>query len=335
MGAQINDEAFEGFSVAAPSTRPPKCSNPPKRKEWRQLSKPQRLAYLDAVKCLTTTKSITSFNNTLNRFDDFQAVHNSQTDQIHFVGFFILWHRYFVATYEKALREECGYRGAQPYWNVSQDATLTDINTLRSFDTEIFDPRYGFGGNGEYAEHTPANNPLNISGGTGGGCVQDGPFREGHFVTNFPTRSCLKRDFIPWIFNTFGQQSVVDSVQSQPDYATWALAIEGIPSFDVPNIHASGHFGVGGVLGQAGNAYNSPGEPLFYLHHGNLDRIFWEWQQQDLATRLRQVGGPVAPFDYGGVNVTLDFEVDIGELSGRVPLSQLMDIKGGFLCYEY
>lgn len=145
------------------------------------------------------------------------------------------------------------------YWNVSQDATLTDINTLASFDTEVFDPVFGFGGNGAYVEHTPENNPFNISGGTGGGCVEDGPFREGKFVTNFPTPSCLKRDFIPWIFNTFGQQSVVDAVQSQPDYTSFAFEIEGIPSFDKPSIHGSGHFGVGGVLGQAGNAYNSPG----------------------------------------------------------------------------
>jgi hypothetical protein len=29
-------------------------------------------------------------------------------------GHFILWHRYFVATYEKALRNECGYEGGQP-----------------------------------------------------------------------------------------------------------------------------------------------------------------------------------------------------------------------------
>lgn len=76
-------------------------------------------------------------------------------------------------------------------------------------------------------------------------------------------------------------------------------------------------------------------EPLFYLHHGNLDRIFWEWQKKDLPRRLHQVGGPVASFDYGGVNVTLDYQVNLGELAGNVPLSQLLDIKGGFLCYDY
>ena len=34
-------------------------------------------------------------------------------------GHFLAWHRYFVAAYEKALREECGYDGAQPYGQAS------------------------------------------------------------------------------------------------------------------------------------------------------------------------------------------------------------------------
>jgi tyrosinase len=29
-------------------------------------------------------------------------------------GHFALWHRYFTATYERYLREACGYKGAQP-----------------------------------------------------------------------------------------------------------------------------------------------------------------------------------------------------------------------------
>ena len=32
---------------------------------------------------------------------------------------FLSWHRFFTYTYEQALRNECGYQGYQPYWNVS------------------------------------------------------------------------------------------------------------------------------------------------------------------------------------------------------------------------
>ena len=124
-------------------------------------------------------------------------------------------------------------------------------------------------------------------------------------------------------------------VLSQPDYTSFAYALEGIPSFSQPNIHGGGHFGLGGLLGQAGNQYNSPGEPLFYLHHANIDRVLWLWQQKDLKRRLFEVGGPVKPLDYGGVNVTLDFEVDLGALAGSVKLRALLSTEGGVLCYTY
>ena len=76
-------------------------------------------------------------------------------------------------------------------------------------------------------------------------------------------------------------------------------------------------------------------DPIFYLHHGNLDRILWQWQQKDLETRLNQVGGPIEPFDYGGKNVTLDFKVNMGLLAEEVMLKDLLDVQGGTLCYTY
>jgi tyrosinase len=48
------------------------------------------------------------------RFDDFTVVHIQQTLNIHYTGNFQPWHRFFVYTYEKALRDECGYTGYQP-----------------------------------------------------------------------------------------------------------------------------------------------------------------------------------------------------------------------------
>lgn len=51
----------------------------------------------------------------------------------------------------------------------------------------------------------------------------------------------------------------MEDVLAQEDYTSFARAIEKVRSFDQPNIHGSGHFGVGGVLGTVGNAANSPG----------------------------------------------------------------------------
>ncbi|OOQ82521.1 monooxygenase [Penicillium brasilianum] len=324
-----------GESLAA------QCKNPPQRKEWRQLTKSERSSYLNAVTCLARKPDVTGgLQNATNLFQSFQATHSEQNGDIHWVGFFALWHRYFTATYERYLREVCGYKGAQPYWNWSLDASATDNSSMAIFETDIFDNDYGFGGNGKpFLTATAAENAFNLTGRTGGGCVQDGPFRKGKFFLNVGQpqgqSDCLRRDWIPWILNYFGRQSLVDHVESQPDYTSFARALENIPSFSAPNIHGSGHFGVGGVLGTLGNSAHSPGDPLFYLHHANLDRVLWNWQQKDLPARLHEVGGPIEPFDYSGQNVTLDFEINIGKLAGNATLEQLLNTQGDVLCYDY
>lgn len=132
------------------------------------------------------------------------------------------------------------------------------------FETEIFDSEYGFGGNGKpFLPATAAENSFNLTSRTGGGCVQDGPFRKDKFFLNVGQpkgqSDCLRRDWIPWIMNYFARQSLIDHVESQPDYTSFARALENIPSFNHPNIHGGGHFGVGGVLGTLGNSAHSPG----------------------------------------------------------------------------
>lgn len=141
------------------------------------------------------------------------------------------------------------------------------------FETDIFDSDYGFGGNGKpFLTATAAENAFNLTGRTGGGCVQDGPFRKGKFFLNVGQpqgqSDCLRRDWIPWILNYFGRQSLVDHVEIQPDYTSFARALENIPSFSAPNIHGSGHFGVGGVLGTLGNSAHSPGGKSIFTESG-------------------------------------------------------------------
>lgn len=82
---------------------------------------------------------------------------------------------------ENALRDECGYAGTIPYWDsprFSDDQTRSKV--FDGSDTS-------FGGNGEFLaeDHGPfaviipglvANITTHFPAGTGGGCVQDGPF---------------------------------------------------------------------------------------------------------------------------------------------------------------
>ena len=58
-----------------PSIAPYKpCQNPTVRHEWRSLSREEKNAYLDAVKCLRTIPSRLGLNHTL--YDDFPYFHS-------------------------------------------------------------------------------------------------------------------------------------------------------------------------------------------------------------------------------------------------------------------
>lgn len=87
----------------------------------RALTDVEKKDYIDAVLCLQQHPAITkeqfannSDLNPINRYDDFHAVHNLQTPNIHFVGHFASWHRYMMQEYERTLRDVCGYKGSQP-----------------------------------------------------------------------------------------------------------------------------------------------------------------------------------------------------------------------------
>jgi tyrosinase len=47
----------------------------------------------------------------------------------------------------------------------------------------------------------------------------------------------------------------------------------------INGIHGSVHIWTGGTMG----TYDSPADPVFWLHHGNLDRLWWQWYNNPLA----------------------------------------------------
>lgn len=242
------------FTSLASSLKP-LCNDPIMRREWRTLSPSEKQSYLDAVECITTKPSLTPpFNNSgvRSRYDDLLYTHIQQTFSIHYVGHFLPWHRYLVATYEHILRAECGYEGAQPYW----DWTL-DVGTDDAFvSSPVFDPELGFGGNGPYVEGN-ASDPFAVPGRTGGGCVADGPFTErDDFVHLGPASSvsynpqCLKRDLSPSFARRYLGMNQTELTLRQADFGWFARVVEGGPSFDASGIHGGGHYGVGGTYGE-------------------------------------------------------------------------------------
>lgn len=95
--------------------------------------------------------------------------------------------------------------------------------------------------------------------------------------------------------------------------------------------HPGGHIGVGGVMGDMDS---SPGDPLFFLHHGFIDRNWWVWQESDPTNNLYQISGyttKTAPF----VEVTLEYVLSSWGVLPDVTIDEVMDTVGGYLCYDY
>lgn len=79
--------------------------------------------------------------------------------------------------------------------------------------------------------------------------------------------------------------------------------------------------------------YKKPIDPIFYLHHANLDRIWWNWQQVN-PSRLYEVSGrsAITPLYQ---NITLDFGLDMGGFAPTEPIREVMDIYSEPMCYTY
>lgn len=59
-------------------------------------------------------------------------------------------------------------------------------------------------------------------------------------------------------------------------------------------VHAGGHFTIGGLQY---DQFTSPGDPAFYFHHTQVDRMWTLWQNLDIETRGKEISGPSVWFD--------------------------------------
>lgn len=74
-------------------------------------------------------------------------------------------------------------------------------------------------------------------------------------------------------------------------------------------------------------------DPIFFLHHTNVDRIWWLWQQANYTARAFDYSGP----EFGGVNGTLNTVLQMLGLSGAADaiVGDYMETNTTRLCYKY
>lgn len=109
-------------------------------------------------------------------------------------------------------------------------------------------------------------------------CVQDGPFknlRPAWYRGRWAPK-CLTRQFDPpsaistngrWMLANWYTTAFMDYPRYATPYSSFRTALEG-------RGHAQVHGGIGGDLEPTNT---SPNEPLFLLHHTNVDRYWWTW----------------------------------------------------------
>ncbi|KAJ6504088.1 tyrosinase, partial [Mycena vitilis] len=304
----------------------------------RALTNVQKSDYIIAVQCLQRLPSTTSnLRGAMTRFDDFQAIHVVLSEAVHLVGQFLPWHRRLLNLFETALREECGFQGALPYWDWSQDVD-SGIPLVQS---PVFDAVYGFGGNGaDIPNYTGQFGNLSIMAsagwvapGAGGGCVTDGPFAAYNLSvgpgTN-TTNHCLQRAFNDNIRGFLSGARVAEVIQ-QTTFEAFRTQLEGAPVTATMRLHDAGHNAVGGEMA---DRFSSPGDPIFYLHHAFLDKLWWQWVGMNFSSRVTEISGRLTA-DPPYSNVTLDSELGMMEFAPTVTVKEVMDIRNDLLCYMY
>lgn len=242
---------------------------------------------------------------------EFTPMSQSDRNAAHSGPVFLPWHRYYLLMFEFYLRDATGDDDFRlPYWDWGADASSGD----------------------------PADSPIwsaTYLGGTGSP-VRNGPFRESEFRVRLeanPFSGDLDDQVDRGLIRDLGARgSVADTdniarmVRTFAVYDTSPWNSRSRASFRGAleaqrGMHNSVHVWVAGQFGDMGRS-TSPNDPVFFLHHCNVDRIWAAWQERhpnsgyvpgmtesDELFRHRSQDAMFTQFSHG-FNVTPDSMID-------------------------
>ncbi|KFA68508.1 hypothetical protein S40285_05385 [Stachybotrys chlorohalonatus IBT 40285] len=343
----------EEESGGAEKRSPGSCNifNAEVRRDWASFSKCERKAYLDSVLCLQRLPGKSDRNwapGVRTRYDDFVAIHIHLTQSIHSTGNFLTWHRYFVWAYEQALKNECGYKGAQPYWNWF-------ANTDNVYASPLYDGSdTSFGGDGEFFAHNgslAATGAVHFPSGRGGGCIQSGPFKD--YVVNLgpirpgmqglepsPTGNlgynphCLRRDLTQEALSYMTATNLLNITvgAASGSISLFQNELQGRFGDAFAGMHSAGHYVAGG---DGSDVFASVTEPTFFLHHAMVDRLYWVWQVLHRPIANTIAGTITIANRPPSRDAVVDDILNIGVIGPNITIREAFDTLGGPFCYIY
>ncbi|KAJ4369101.1 hypothetical protein N0V83_006185 [Neocucurbitaria cava] len=310
--------AHLSYAQEGNEAQPQKCSKLLIRKEWRTLTHSEKTEWVGAVKCLASIRH------------ERLSLTKDQT---------VLEGKRSLYLFDTSLRDTCGYNGPTPYWDWSRDHA--DL-----FASPVFgdSAEYGLGGTGDCDSSPEAD------------CtVTTGAFAPstGNFELAWPIPHALRRNLTlitGWFDHelpqnrTLGPEFVRNSTeQTTGDFFRFQYAMT--------LMHNHVHNFVGGDLAGdcpaglreedcKGMAISfTPNDPLFWLHHVQLDRLWSEWQRHHPFNFAAFSGMPLNPQNMTDprydLNAHADHHMSFDVQSVPVAPRSVFDTESWPLCYRY
>jgi tyrosinase len=73
-------------------------------------------------------------------------------------------------------------------------------------------------------------------------------------------------------------------------------------------------------------------DPVFFLHHAQLDRLWWTWQALHEENRLDYIG---VASHHSKEKASVTDLLLMGGLAPDIAVSQVLTTRGDLLCYKY
>jgi tyrosinase len=225
------------------------------RRDQANLTRAERWAFVVAIKVL---KASGRYDHHVAVFRD--AMLSMDPDPGHGGPAFFAWHREYLRRFESDLKS-IDPAVTLPYWNWTRDNSATSSIWAAGF----------MGGNGSCSTREVTTGPFAYHTGEWTLTVND--------VTNQPRY--LRRAFGLAAAALPTRAQVSGALATVPyDVAPWNFSSSVGTSFRSrveKALHNRVHNWVGGTMLTAA----SPNDPVFWLHHCNLDRLWARWQKRN------------------------------------------------------